>query len=213
MQRIAVIDYGMGNLRSVAKALEHVAPGADVVVSDDAALIAASDRILCPGQGAARDCMGALRRTGLDRVVVETLHTRPFLGICMGFQVLLGHSDENGGVDCLGVVPGNVRRFDSPLLGEGGERLKVPHMGWSEVRRAMDHPLWSGIEDGARFYFAHSHFCVPDDPDTVAGRCVHGTTFAAAVASPGFFACQFHPEKSARDGLTLLQNFVEWDGR
>ena len=213
MQRIAVIDYGMGNLRSVAKALEHVAPDADVVVSDDAPVIAASDRILCPGQGAARDCMAALAETGLDRVVVETVHTRPFLGICMGFQVLFGHSDENGGVDCLGVVPGNVRRFDAPLHGANGERLKVPHMGWNEVRRTLDHPLWSGIADRARFYFAHSHHCVPDDPALVAGRCEHGADFAAAVATPGFFACQFHPEKSARDGLRLLENFVTWDGR
>ena len=212
-QRIAVIDYGMGNLRSVAKALEHVAPDADVVVSDAAEVIAGSDRILCPGQGAARDCMAALVGSGLDRVVVETVHTRPFLGICMGFQVLFGHSDENGGVDCLGVVPGNVHRFDTPLHGPGGERLKVPHMGWSEVRRTLDHPLWSGIEDGARFYFAHSHYCVPDDEALVAGRCEHGADFAAAVAAPGFFACQFHPEKSARDGLRLLGNFVEWDGR
>ena len=213
MQRIAVIDYGMGNLRSVSRALARVAPDADVVVSADAELIASADRIVCPGQGAARDCMAALRDSGLDRAVRESIDTRPFLGICMGLQVLLGASEENGGVDCLGVLPGRVRRFAEPLTDADGRRLKVPHMGWSPVRQSREHALWQGIADGARFYFAHSYVCEPDDGSIVVGRCDHGRDFAAAVAYPGFFACQFHPEKSAADGLALLANFVGWDGR
>ena len=213
MQRIAVIDYGMGNLRSVSQALRRVAPHDEVVVSDDAAVIAASERVVCPGQGAARDCMAALHASGLDRTVRETVDTRPFLGICMGLQVLLEASDENGGVPCLGVVPGRVRRLAEPLRGDRGERLKVPHMGWSPVRQRAAHPLWHGIEDGARFYFAHSYVCEPNEPALVVGSCHYGGEFAVAIGYPGFFACQFHPEKSSTDGLALLANFVAWDGR
>lgn len=213
MQRIVVIDYGMGNLRSVSKAIEHVAPRDEVLVSGDPAVIASADRIVCPGQGAARDCMAALRAAGLAGSVVETLHTRPFLGICMGLQVLMTTSDENGGVDCLDVVPGHVHRFAAPLVGADGERLKVPHMGWSEVTQSRDHPLWSGIEDRARFYFAHSYYCVPHDESIVTGRTDYGRDIAVALGGEGYFACQFHPEKSARDGLRLLANFVGWDGR
>jgi len=210
MQRIAVIDYGMGNLRSVSKALERVAPRDEILVSSDAAVIASADRIVFPGQGAAKDCMLALHQSGLAQTVINTIDTRPFLGICMGFQVLLSHSDENGGIDCLDLVPGNVVRFAQPLVDEQGGRLKVPHMGWSPVSQRRSHPLWVGIADGARFYFAHSYLCVPNDDDTVTGRCHYGSDFAVAIARPGLFACQFHPEKSADDGLKLLQNFVEW---
>ena len=213
MQRIAVIDYGMGNLRSVSRALERVAPGDEIVVSDSAEVIGASDRIVCPGQGAARDCMAALHASGLGQVVVDTVDSRPFLGICMGLQVLLGRSEENGGVACLGVVPGRVRRFADPPRAADGTRLKVPHMGWSPVRQARPHALWRGIEDGTRFYFAHSYVCEPDDAALAVGTCDHGGEFAAALAYPGFFACQFHPEKSSRDGLRLLAIFVAWDGR
>lgn len=213
MQRIAVIDYGMGNLRSVSKAIERVAPGDEVLVSNDATLIASADRIVCPGQGAARDCMAALVETGMADVVRETIDTRPFLGICMGFQVLFTHSDENEGIPCLDLVPGQVRRFDEPLLDEKSERLKVPHMGWSRVEHVRDHPLWSGIEDGARFYFAHSYYCQPEDETIVSGRCHYGASIPVSIARPGLFACQFHPEKSSADGLTLLSNFVSWDGR
>lgn len=212
VQRIAVIDYGMGNLRSVSKALEHVAPDADVVVTDDKAIIAAADRVVCPGQGAARDCMAALHDKGLGESVTGSLHARPFLGICMGYQVLLTRSDENGGVDCLDVLPGRAHRFDSPLVDTDGKRLKVPHMGWSPVRQVRDHALWHGIAPNARFYFAHSYWCEPDAADSVVGRCDYGHDFAVAVGGPGYFACQFHPEKSARDGLQLLKNFVHWDG-
>jgi len=213
MQRIAVIDYGMGNLRSVAKALERVAPDDEVIVSGDAAVIASSDRIVCPGQGAARDCMAALHASGLGRTILDTVDTRPFLGICMGLQVLLDASEENGGVPCLGVVPGRVTRFAEPLLDADGTRLKVPHMGWSRVHQRAPHPLWHGIADGARCYFAHSYVCEPADAGLVVGSCDYGREFAVAIAYPGFFACQFHPEKSAADGLALLANFVGWDGR
>jgi len=212
MQRIAVVDYGMGNLRSVSKAIERVAPEDEVVVSSDAAFIASADRIVCPGQGAARDCMSALESSGLGTTVRETFETRPFLGICMGLQVLLEHSDENGGVPCLGVIPGRVVRFSDPLHDAAGKRLKVPHMGWSRVRHSRAHPLWRNIDDGGRFYFAHSYFCEPDDASLVCGVCDYGRELTVAIAFPGFFACQFHPEKSASDGLMLLKNFVAWDG-
>ena len=213
MQRIAVIDYGMGNLRSVSKALEHVAPDADVVVSADADVIANADRIVCPGQGAAADCMNALRDSGLIQTIVETVETKPFLGICMGLQVLLSRSEENGGIECIDIIEGSVARFAEPLINSNGQRLKVPHMGWSQVEQRRQHAMWEGIEDGSRFYFAHSFYCVPADEEAVVGRCTYGHAFAAAVARPGLFACQFHPEKSAADGLQLLANFTRWDGR
>ena len=212
MQRIAVIDYGMGNLRSVSKALETVAPDDEVLVSSEADQIAAADRIVCPGQGAARDCMRALHETGMGAVVERVIDTRPFLGICMGYQVLLSRSEENEGVACLDLVPGEVRRFDTPLHDTDGQRLKVPHMGWSPVAQCGLHPLWSGIDDGARFYFAHSYYCVPAETGLVSGRTTYGPSFAASVARPNVFACQFHPEKSAADGLRLLANFTTWDG-
>ena len=213
MQRIAVIDYGMGNLRSVSKAIEHVAPTADVIVSSDASVIQSADKIVCPGQGAAADCMAALTVSGLAQTIIDTVDTRPFLGICMGFQVLLSASEENDGVDCLDLIPGKVVRFDEPLYDAQKRRLKVPHMGWSEVQHARDHALWSGISSGSRFYFAHSYYCVPDDNDAVTGLCHYGREITVSVARPGLFACQFHPEKSAADGLQLLKNFSQWDGR
>lgn len=210
MQRIAVIDYGMGNLRSVSKAIEHVAPDDEVVVSGDAQVIESADRIVCPGQGAAADCMAALLDTGLAQVVADTIHTRPFLGICMGFQVLLTASDENNGVQCLDLIPGRVTRFEEPLIDKDGQRLKVPHMGWSEVMHTRSHPMWSGIADNSRFYFAHSYYCEPADSSVVTGRCHYGRDIAVAVAHNAMFACQFHPEKSAADGLQLLKNFTQW---
>lgn len=212
MQKIAVIDYGMGNLRSVSKAIEHVADNAEVVVSSDARVIESADRVVCPGQGAAADCMAALHESGLTQTILDIAGTRPFLGICMGYQVLLTHSEENGGVDCLDIVPGRVSRFADPLF-DSGKRLKVPHMGWSEVRHARSHALWANIADDSRFYFAHSYYCEPEDAGAVAGTCHYGHDIAVAVAAPNLFACQFHPEKSARDGLQLLKNFASWDGR
>lgn len=211
-QRIAVIDYGMGNLRSVSKAIAHVAPEADVVVSRDVATILSADRIVCPGQGAARACMAALSDSGLDRAVVEGMATRPFLGICMGFQVLLTRSEENEGIACLDVVPGVARRFSSPLLNDQGVPLKVPHMGWSPVHQEREHPLWQGIAQNARFYFAHSYYCDIGDTAAVVGSAHYGVRIPVAASGEGWFACQFHPEKSAREGLQLLKNFVAWNG-
>ena len=211
MQRIAVIDYGMGNLRSVSKAIEHVAPEHDVLVTSDREAILSADRIVCPGQGAAADCMRALQNIGLD-TLKNVIGNQPFLGICMGYQVLFDRSEENSGVDCFGYLPGSVQRFAQPLLDNTGERLKVPHMGWSEVNHVRAHPLWQGIESSSRFYFAHSYYCVPAQSDVVTGMCRYGHDFAASVAMHRLFACQFHPEKSAQAGLQLLRNFVRWDG-
>jgi len=212
MQCIAVIDYGMGNLHSVSKAVEHVAPNDKVIVTDDESIIRDADRIVCPGQGAAADCMAAIHEHGLAALLKDIVASRPFLGICMGYQVLFDHSEENGGVDCLGVVPGKVKRFANPLKTTSGERLKVPHMGWSTVDQAIDHPLWQGIADKSRYYFAHSYYCMPENLAAVSGYCDYGKSIAVSVAQANLFACQFHPEKSADNGLRLLQNFVQWDG-
>lgn len=212
MQRIAVVDYGMGNLHSVSKAVEHVAPDADVVITDNASVIQEADRVVCPGQGAAADCMAAIHDHKLTSVLQDVVTSRPFLGICMGYQVLFNHSAENDGVDCLGVVAGKVMRFARPLLTESGERLKVPHMGWSKVTQAIEHPLWHSIANESRFYFAHSYYCVPEQSSCISGYCDYGSRIVVSIALENVFACQFHPEKSADNGLQLLRNFVKWDG-
>jgi len=206
---IAVIDYGMGNLRSVSKALEHVAGGKTVVVTADPAVVAAAERVVFPGQGAMPDCMAELDARGLRGAVLAAAKEKPFLGICVGEQMLFEHSDE-GDVPALGAFAGNVKRFpgDKMVL-PSGERLKVPHMGWNTVRQ-QPHALWQGIADGARFYFVHSYFVVPADPALVTGSSEYGVPFTCAVGRDNIFAVQFHPEKSARDGLQLLKNFVEW---
>jgi glutamine amidotransferase len=212
MATIAVVDYGMGNLRSVARALEHVAPAAmRVHITDQADVITAAERVVFPGQGAARDCMRAIDEHDLREALLEAARTRPFLGMCMGLQVLLAHSEENGGTDCLGLFHGEVRRFD-PALSDpvSGMRLKIPHMGWNGVRQVAAHPLWAGIDDDAPFYFVHSYYAVPDSDDLVAGLTGYGHEFASVLADGNVFACQFHPEKSSRDGLRLLANFVDW---
>jgi glutamine amidotransferase len=211
--QIAVVDYGMGNLRSVAKALKHVAPGCDVVVTADPQAIAGAPRIVLPGQSAMPDCIRALDATGLRDVVLRVARDRPFLGVCLGLQMLFGQSEE-GPTQALGVVPGRVIRFrDQAMITPSGERLKVPHMGWSPVRQARPHPLWRGIADGARFYFAHSYHPVPDDPAVTAATADYPAPFTCAIARANIFAVQFHPEKSHRAGLQLLANFVAWDGR
>lgn len=203
-QRIAVIDYGMGNLRSVSKAIEHVAePGDEVRVTDDPAYISAADRVVFPGQGAARDCMAAIGQHHLNQALLQAAREKPFLGICMGLQVLLDHSEENGGTPLLGLYPGNVIRF--PDMG-----LKVPHMGWNQVLPMGDHPLWAGIGSGSRFYFVHSYYVVPADETLKAAETEYGIRFPSAIAQANVFAVQFHPEKSADNGLRLLRNFVNW---
>jgi len=209
---IAVVDYGMGNLRSVSRALAHVAPaGMDVRVTAEAGVIDAADRVVFPGQGAARDCMRAIDAHGLRAALLRAASSRPFLGMCMGLQVLLEHSEEGGGTDCLGLFAGRVRRFTDDRVDAAGLRLKIPHMGWNGVRQAMSHPLWAGIAEGTPFYFVHSYYADPDDAALVSGVADHGHDFCASLAHENVFACQFHPEKSSGAGLRLLANFVDWE--
>jgi glutamine amidotransferase len=206
---IAVIDYGMGNLRSVSKALEHVAGGKQVIVTADPAQVAGAERVVFPGQGAMPDCMRELDARGLRPAVLAAARDKPFLGICIGLQMLFERSEE-GNVSGLGVFQGDVRHFpDGKMLAADGQRLKVPHMGWNNVRQ-KPHALWADIADGSRFYFVHSYCVQPVDPALESGATEYGIPFTCAVARDNIFAVQFHPEKSARDGLQLLQNFVEW---
>lgn len=206
MSSIAVIDYGMGNLRSVAKALEHVAPKMRVIVTDAAAEIDAADRVVFPGQGAMPDCMRQLDVAGVRESVLRAARSRPLFGVCVGEQMLFERSDE-GDTPGLAVLPGNVRRLPSEVR---GARLKVPHMGWNRVRQRGAHPLWDGVADGAYFYFVHSYHVVPADEALVAGETDYGLRFTCAVARDNIFATQFHPEKSAANGLKLYENFVRW---
>ena len=208
-KKIAVIDYGMGNLRSVAKAVEHVAGDSQVLVTDKPDIVASADHIVFPGQGAAAECMSALQRHELEGVVREAAKEKPFLGICMGMQVLMKHSAENKGVDCLGLFEGDVLPFAEKIADPS---LKIPHMGWNEVLQAP-HPLWSGIDNGSRFYFVHSYYVQPSDQTLIRGQCDYGIPFTAAIGRENVFAIQSHPEKSADVGLQLLKNFVEWDGQ
>ena len=208
---IAVIDYGMGNLRSVSKAVEHVAASGDRVrVTDDPALILSADRAVFPGQGAARDCMAAISDHHLNRAVLEAARTKPFLGICMGLQVLMGFSEENGGTGLLGLLEGDVRRFPSGME-HAGQRLKIPQMGWNQVHQTVEHPLWAGIPQDSRFYFVHSYYVAPKQLELASGTTDYGISFTSAIARDNLFATQFHPEKSADAGLKLLENFVRWD--
>ncbi len=207
---IAVIDYGMGNLRSVSKAVEHVAPGVEVRVTDDPDYIGAAERVVFPGQGAARDCMAAISQHHVNQAVRRAAAEKPFLGICMGLQVLMTQSDENGGTALMDLFPGRVVRFAANMPGAGGLHLKIPHMGWSPVAQTRSHPLWQGIPTGSRFYFVHSYRVVPDDPTLTAGTTEYGVTYTSAIARDNVFAVQFHPEKSADTGLRLLANFVRW---
>ena len=210
-QRISVIDYGMGNLRSVSKAVEHVASAGDeVLVTDDPTLILSSDRVVFPGQGAARDCMAAISHHHLNQAILEAAASRPFLGICMGLQVLMEFSEENEGTRLLGLIPGQVRHFKHDMSGPNGLRLKIPHMGWNRVRHCGGHPLWADIPQDSRFYFVHSYFVSPQDSALVAATTDYGVTFTSAIARDNLFAVQFHPEKSADDGLQLLKNFINW---
>ncbi len=212
--QVAVIDYGGSNLRSVAKALEYVAArGESVVVTDNSRTILNAERVVFPGQGAVGDCMRRLHARKLVAVIKQCCQTRPFLGICLGLQSLMTHSDEDGGVECLDVHAGNVRHF---ALNQGpdedGLPRKIPHMGWNEVHWTRAHPLLSGIPNKTRFYFVHSYYVVPRDEALTIGHSEHIDDFTTALAAGPVFATQFHPEKSAALGLQLLRNFMSWDG-
>ena len=210
MQQVAIIDFGMGNLRSVEKAVRFVGGGAiDVLVTAEPERIASADRVIFPGQGAIGDCMAQLAAHGLEPCVHAAIREKPFLGICIGLQALMDESEEDGGTRGLAAFRGRVIRFprQDPA---GGFRLKVPHMGWNQVRQTTAHPLWEGIEDGERFYFVHSYFVDPADPALAAGRTDYAVGFTSAVAVGNVFAVQFHPEKSQRPGLRLLRNFFGW---
>jgi imidazole glycerol-phosphate synthase subunit HisH len=210
---IAVVDYGMGNLRSVAKALEHVASDAKISVTDSAQQIREAKRVVFPGQGAMPDCMREMEARGLREPLLEAAGSKPFLGICIGLQMLFEWSEE-GGVKGLGVLPGKVRRFPKDEMINGkGAKLKVPHMGWNQVEQKKSHALWAGISPGSRFYFVHSYFVEAGDVQQVTGVSRYPFAFTCAVACDNIFAVQFHPEKSQTAGLRLLANFVKWNGK
>lgn len=213
MNKVAVIDYGMGNLHSVAKALEHAGPVAEVVVTQDADVIRAADRVVFPGVGAIRDCIHGLKERGLDEVIREVVQTKPFLAVCIGMQALMDHSVENDGVDCLGILPGQVLFFEETFAKASlAERLKVPHMGWNQVEQMAAHPMWQGIENNSRFYFVHSYYVQADNSEEVMAQTEYGVPFTAAIGRDNIFAVQFHPEKSQHDGLALYANFLNWNG-
>jgi glutamine amidotransferase len=208
---IAVVDYGMGNLRSVAKAIEHVAPKESVSITSDAAAIRRADRVVFPGQGAMPDCMRYLTEYGLDEAVREAAARKPLLAVCIGEQMLFERSEE-GGVDGLGIFRGTVVRFHEDAMRRAdGTRLKVPHMGWNRVRQTAAHPLWQGIADDSWFYFVHSYYVVPADRCLTAGESTYGGVFTCVVAGDNIFATQFHPEKSSAAGLRIYENFTRWN--
>jgi imidazole glycerol-phosphate synthase subunit HisH len=211
MKKIAIVDYGMGNLRSVQQALKKAAPEADVAIVDRPEGIRAAGRVVLPGQGAMPDCMRCLRESGLQESVLEASRTKPLMGVCVGEQMLFDWSAE-GDTEGLGLMPGKVVRF--ALEGEvqdDGSRFKVPQMGWNRVRQSQPHPLWDGVPDGSFFYFVHSYYVVPDNRAHLAGETEYGVPFASAVARDNLFATQFHPEKSAEAGLRVYRNFVNWN--
>jgi len=210
MNKIVVVDYGMGNLRSVAQALRHVAPEADVRISGEVADIQSADRIVLPGQGAMPDCMRCLHESGLQEAVIDASRNKPLFGVCVGEQMLFDWSEE-GDTPGLGLLPGKVVRFRlDGRTQEDGSRFKVPQMGWNRVHQKAAHPLWDGIDEQAYFYFVHSYYAQPGQSAHAVGETVYGEPFACAVARDNIFATQFHPEKSAAAGLQLYRNFVHW---
>ncbi len=211
MEKIGVIDYGMGNLHSLGKALERVAGNQRVVISYDPEELIECDRLVLPGVGGVKAAMNELRRLELNEMVIEASRKRPLLGICLGMQVLLERSEENGGVAALGLIPGDVVRFVDPPL-DAVERLKVPHMGWNRVQQSRPHALWAGVPDESWFYFVHSYHASPVNPEHALGSSDYTHRFAAAVARDNIVGFQFHPEKSQSAGLRLLANFAAWDG-
>jgi len=210
MTDIAIVDYGMGNLRSVHKALEHIAPAVTTTVTSDPDVVRQAARIVVPGQGAMRNCIDELESRGLREAVVEAAAHKPFLGICLGLQMLFEESEE-GNVKGLNILPGKVVRFPAAAMTDAaGQKLKVPHMGWNQVYQAIKHPLWEGIAADARFYFVHSYYVETPDATSIAAQSHYPFPFTCAVAKDNIFAVQFHPEKSQLAGLTLLSNFAKW---
>lgn len=214
MATVAVVDYGMGNLRSVSQAVLHVAQGSglEVIVTSRPEEVFAAERIVLPGQGAMRDCMNSLRESGLEEALLRAARTRPIMGVCVGEQMLFDESEENEGTPGLGLLPGKVVRFqlDGKLQADGS-RFKVPQMGWNRVRQSRAHPLWEGVEDGSYFYFVHSYYAAPGNRDDVIGETDYGAPFCCAVGRDNIVATQFHPEKSAAAGLRLYRNFIRWN--
>ena len=216
-QTIAIVDYGMGNLRSVYQAFHHVAPDANVVIAHTPEEIISAERVVLPGQGAMPDCMKHLEESGLLEALLDAAKNKPLLGVCVGEQMLFDQSAEvrtsatTAWTPCLGLIPGEVRRFElAGKLQPDGSAYKVPHMGWNQVRQDRQHPLWSGIPDLTSFYFVHSYYVVPQRKEDIAGSTEYGDWFTSAVARDNIFATQFHPEKSAEYGLKLYKNFVSW---
>lgn len=203
MTRVALLDYGMGNLHSAGKALEYV--GATVDITNNPNVIAKADKIVFPGVGAMRDCIHGMKEAGIDEVIRDAVFNKPVLAICVGMQALMQHSEENNGTEALGIFKGNVKRFPN-IHG-----LKVPHMGWNQViQHDPTHPMWKNIEQNSRFYFVHSYYVEPQDKAISAASCEYGISFCTAIHHENLFATQFHPEKSHTVGLQLLKNFVEW---
>ena len=203
MQTIAIVDYGMGNVRSVQKALEFVAPNDNCILTSDPKIIRESDRVVFPGQGAMGSCMTALESSSLVDEIKLSFKSKPFLGICLGLQLLFDYSEENNGTNGLSIVPGKVVKFNK-------SKLKIPHMGWNNVNQVREHPLWHNISNNSRFYSVHSYYVMPINQDCVIGTTNYGHEFTSAIAIDKVFAVQFHPEKSQNDGLQLLSNFVSW---
>jgi len=212
MSSVAVIDYGMGNLHSIEKALQHAAPEVDVQIVSDITAIQQADRIVFPGVGAIRDCMLALDGAGLSAVIKDVAKTKPFLGICLGMQALVTESEENDNTAGLDVFKGQVEHFSKDMRDDKGERLKIPHMGWNQVRQKQ-HPLWDGIPQNSRFYFVHSYYVKPNNEKDSIATTDYPKEFTSALAKDNIFAVQFHPEKSQTVGLQLLKNFLSWDGQ
>ena len=210
---VAVVDYGMGNLRSVSQAVLHVARGSgvEVVVTANPEDVRAAERIVLPGQGAMRDCMRELHDSGLRDAVCEAARSKPLMGVCVGMQMLLDHSEEQD-TPGLGLVPGRVRWFrPEGALQADGSRFKVPQMGWNQVRQSHPHPMWADVPDESYFYFVHSFYAMPAEPRHSVGETDYVTRFTSALARDNIFATQFHPEKSADHGLTLYRNFLHWN--
>ena len=216
-QTIAIVDYGMGNLRSVYQAFHHVAPDANVLIAHTPEEILSAERVVLPGQGAMPDCMKHLEESGLLEALLDAAKNKPLLGVCVGEQMLFDQSAEirananSAWTPCLGLIPGEVRRFElAGKLQPDGSAYKVPHMGWNQVRQDRPHPIWDGIPDLTSFYFVHSYYVVPQRKEDIAGSTEYGDWFTSAVARDNIFATQFHPEKSAEYGLKLYKNFVSW---